>query len=149
MQIFVKTPTGKTIILKVEPRDTTENVEAKLQGKEGISPDQQHLIFVGKWPEDGCTLRRQYLEKVHLVLRLWCSVIQPSLRRVTQKHNCNRMIWPKHYGRLHPVLSTARRSAATPPIPVLQEDQIRSLYSLFHCLQEAQGPWASAKFPFH
>ena len=31
MQIFVKTLTGKTIILEVEPSDTIENVKAKIQ----------------------------------------------------------------------------------------------------------------------
>jgi ubiquitin len=31
MQIFVKTPTGKTITLEVESSDTIENVKAKIQ----------------------------------------------------------------------------------------------------------------------
>ena len=33
MQIFVKTLTGKTITLDVEPSDSIENVKAKIQGK--------------------------------------------------------------------------------------------------------------------
>ncbi|KAF7092764.1 hypothetical protein CFC21_095220 [Triticum aestivum] len=49
MEIFVKTPTGKTITLNVDPSDTVDSVKEKIHGN-------QILLFGGKELESGQTL---------------------------------------------------------------------------------------------
>ena len=73
MQLFVKTLTGQTLTIDVEPKSTIFDVKLGIQRCNGCPPEQQRLIFAGKSLEDGLTLRAyniQHEATLHIVLRL-------------------------------------------------------------------------------
>ncbi|MCB6502143.1 S-layer homology domain-containing protein [Colidextribacter sp. 210702-DFI.3.9] len=82
MQIFVKTLTGKTITLEVEPGDSISAVKTKIQKKEGIPPANQQLTYQGKLLEnDNETLADHHVQKestLHLKLRLSPGTVENS-----------------------------------------------------------------------
>ena len=62
MQIFVKTLTGKTITLEVEPSASIDNVKQKIQNT-GVSVDGKCLYFGSRFLENGRTLADYNIQK--------------------------------------------------------------------------------------
>lgn len=89
-EIFVKTLTGKTITLLVDPSFTVANLKAKIECEEGIPVDQQRLIFENQQLEDGRTLQEYKITKesiIYLIMRLrgcgcGCGVYLPEYELV-------------------------------------------------------------------
>ena len=55
-QIFVKTLTGKTILLWVTASESVFSVKTKVAAKEGLPPEAQRLIYAGRQLEDDKSL---------------------------------------------------------------------------------------------
>jgi hypothetical protein len=73
MQIFVKTLTGKTIALKVDPNESVGNLKFRIREKEGVPIDQQRMVFAGIQLEDSRLLSEYNIREgatTHLILRL-------------------------------------------------------------------------------
>jgi hypothetical protein len=72
-QIFVKTLSGKLIVISQSPDLTIGQIKEEIQKTEQIPVDQQRLVYSGKQLEDAHTLKYYEIgndSTLHLVLRL-------------------------------------------------------------------------------
>jgi len=63
IQIYIKTLTGKTFYLDVEPNESINSLKAKIQEKEDIPKDQQRLVYAGRILENGKNLQDYNIQK--------------------------------------------------------------------------------------
>ena len=72
IQIFIKTPTGKTVTLIIDPAKSIECLKQMIQDKEGIPPDQQLLTYSDKELEDGRCLSDYSITHQFIIMLAVC-----------------------------------------------------------------------------
>lgn len=77
-EIFVKTLTGKTLTLVLDPRSTIPQVKKLIQEAEGIPTDQQRLIFAGNYMNIYLVCKCIYLDSNNEVMNIARSSFIPS-----------------------------------------------------------------------
>lgn len=73
MKLNVKTLSGESITIDVDPEESIASVKQKISQHEGIPPEQQRLIFGGKQLDSSNCVSDYNIENdctLHLVLRL-------------------------------------------------------------------------------
>lgn len=87
MQIFIKTLTGKTVTLEVEPSDPIIKIKNKFEGKENIPSDQQRIIKHGKELTDNLTLKDYNVQAKDVLHMVYC--LRGGMYHETSGYNGN------------------------------------------------------------
>ena len=72
IQLFVKSLTGRVIVVNVTIMDSVRTLKAMIEREEGISSDEQRLVYAGKQLEDGRILLDYNIQRdstIDLLLR--------------------------------------------------------------------------------
>lgn len=84
IQISIKTITGGTITLEVDPSDTLEKVKSQIQDKEGIPAGQQKLFYAGNQLDNKRILSDCFIQK-NSVLYLYWTNMSINVKKLTGK----------------------------------------------------------------
>ncbi len=115
MQVFVKTPFGKTLALEVESTTSVADIKAQLAQStvsslyridadravfvDDMMVEDMRVMYGGKQLEDESCLEEAGIEKastLHLFLgRLRGGVIEPSMKVLAASYKCDKMICRK------------------------------------------------------
>ena len=112
MQLLVKTVSGRTLALEVQPSETVEDVKMMLQEKENVDADHQRLVFAGKELEDSQIIGSYAIAgeaTLEMLFKMAGGVIEPTLAALAKKYNCEKMICRKCYSRLPPRAHNCRK----------------------------------------
>lgn len=92
-QVFVRGLDGRTLVVDLAPGARVSELKEDLRSRLGLPCDQQRLLASGRPLDDADTLEAGC--SLDLSLRLVGGVIEPSLRILAQKYNCDKMICRK------------------------------------------------------
>lgn len=107
MNIFVKTLTGKTITLCVGSNCTVSELNSKIKEREGVEAHEQRLTYAGSLLYDGTRISDYGVRcgsTIDLALGVRGGIkhsrIEPTLRLLAEKFNCDRLVCRKCFARL-------------------------------------------------
>ena len=112
MHLLVKTVSGRTVSLEVQPTETVESVKKQLQERENVDSYNQRLVFAGKELEDNELLSSYPISEeatVEMLFKIAGGVIEPTLAALAKTYNCDKMICRKCYARLPPRAHNCRK----------------------------------------
>ena len=120
-QIFVKTQTGETFTLDVEPSDTIRFVKVKIEYQRGIQPNWQRLTFAGNILDDSCALSEYNIPEQSFLILQVCDAATTDMQ-----------IFVKNYAGLIRSLRVEPGDTVENVIAMLRENA--NFISGYHCL---------------
>ena len=150
MEVFVKLPTGKTIILGVEASYTVYAVKILIQGKSGFPVFDQRLIFAGAPLEDDHSLRNYNIQdksRLEMTLRSRGGMWDAQQKQWTQgTRDRSRTPGPpfragpsRSQGISRAVVKFGRYPGKRPPGLAVTEDGVIELENLMQSWGRGQG----------